>query len=102
MIRKDRPDGVFVDYIRETFEKAVKNAPSIVLLDDLDKFANEDMYHRDAEEYVTVQACIDEAKNKDVFIIATTNAIQELPDSLIRSGRFDKRFHMNFPNPEKM
>ena len=101
VIRKDRPDGVFVDYIRETFEKAVKNAPSIVLLDDLDKFANEDMYHRDAEEYVTVQACIDEAKNKDVFIIATTNAIQELPDSLIRSGRFDKRFHMNFPKNEE-
>ena len=100
VIRKDRPDGAFVDHIRETFDKATENTPSIVLLDDLDKFANEDSFHRDAEEYVTVQACIDAAKDKDVFVIATTNEIRDLPDSLTRSGRFDKTFHLSFPENE--
>ncbi len=97
VIRKDRPDGVFVDYIRETFEKAAEEAPSIIMLDDMDKFANEDSYHCDAEEYVTVQACIDDVKEKDVFVIATTNNIRDLPNSLIRHGRFDKTFRMRFP-----
>jgi cell division protease FtsH len=89
-IRKDRPDGAFVDLIRETFKEAEKAAPSIVLLDDLDKFANEDDYHRDAEEYVTVQACIDDVKESDVFVLGTCNNSRKLPDSLVRSGRFDK------------
>ena len=100
VIKKDRPDGAFVDQIRETFEKAAEEAPSIILLDDLDKFANEDKYHCDAEEYVTVQACIDEVKETDVFVIATTNNMHDLPDSLVRHGRFDKIFRMRFPRNE--
>ena len=100
VIRKDRPDGDFVDLIRETFKEAEKAAPSIVLLDDLDKFANEDDYHRDAEEYVTVQACIDDVKESDVFVLGTCNNFRKLPNSLVRSGRFDKTFFMNFPGIE--
>lgn len=100
IIRKDRPDGDFVDYIRESFEKAVENSPSIILLDDMDKFANEDDYHRNAEEYVTVQACIDEVKGKDVYIIATCNRMRSLPESLYRHGRFDRTFFMCFPRGE--
>ncbi len=100
VIRKDRPDGEFIDYIRETFEKAAEKAPCIILLDDLDKFANEDNYHRDAEEYVTVQSCIDDVKEIDVIVLATCNDYRKLPDSLVRSGRFDKRFFMDFPGYE--
>lgn len=100
VIRKDKPDGIFVDYIREVFEEAAKNSPSIILLDDMDKFANEDYSHRNAEEYVTVQACIDSVKNEDVFVIATVNDEHSLPSSLVRSGRFDKIFHMYFPKGE--
>ena len=48
--RKTESDGAFLDTIRETFERAAENEPSIVFLDDMDKFANEDNYHRDAEE----------------------------------------------------
>ena len=100
VIRKDRPDGEFIDYIRETFKKAAEEAPSIILLDDLDKFANEDRYHRDAEEYVTVQTCIDDVKELPVFVIATSNDYEKLPGSLVRSGRFDKDYFMHFPGIE--
>lgn len=100
VIRKDKPDGDFVDYIRETFEKAAKEAPSIVLLDDLDKFANEDEYHPNAEEYVTVQACIDDIKDSKVIVFATCNDFEKLPESLVRAGRFDKCYFMNFPEIE--
>ena len=88
--RKDQPNGDFVKYIKETFDKAMAEAPSIVLLDDMDKFANGDEDHPDAEEYVTVQSCIDNAKGEDVFVIATVNHLFNLPRSLRRPGRFDR------------
>ena len=95
--RKDQPNGKFVEVIKKTFEEAASNAPSIVFLDDLDKFANADYNHRDAEEYVTVQACIDEYKGKDIFVLATTNDINKLPGSLTRAGRFDRVMHVGPP-----
>lgn len=95
--RKDQPDGDFVKQIKETFDRAVENAPSIVLLDDMDKFANGDERHPDAEEYVTVQSCIDNAKDKGVFVIATVNNISNLPRSLRRAGRFDRTIQIEEP-----
>lgn len=98
--RKDEPNGDFVKKIKATFEKAAENAPSIVFLDDLDKFANGDENHPDAEEYVTVQSCIDEAKGKKVFVLATANDIDCLPDSLYRAGRFDRTIEVEAPTGE--
>ena len=98
--RKDKPDGDFVKEIKETYEKAKQNAPSIVFLDDMDKFANEDRNHRNAEEYVTIQSCIDATKNLEVFTIATTNDLDNLPRSLLRVGRFDKHFTLESPTGE--
>lgn len=95
--RKNKPDGEFVNEIKKTFFNAMANEPSIVLLDDMDKFANEDSYRRNAEEYVTVQSCIDEAKGRDVFVVATTNGTSKLPDSLLRAGRFDTIIDVKAP-----
>lgn len=98
--RKDEPNGDFVKKIKATFEKAAENAPSIVFLDDLDKFANGDETHPDAEEYVTVQSCIDETKGKEVFVLATANDTDCLPDSLQRAGRFDRTIEVGLPMGE--
>ena len=98
--RKDEPNGDFVKKIKATFDKAMESAPSIVFLDDMDKFANGDERHPDAEEYVTVQSCIDEAKGKEVFVLATANDIDCLPDSLCRPGRFDRTIEVDVPPRE--
>lgn len=92
--RKDKADGDFVNYIKKCFDDAAEQAPAIVFLDDMDKFANEDQDHKNAEEYVAVQACIDNVKGKNVFVIATTNDMYNLPDSLLRAGRFDINLEM--------
>lgn len=89
-LRSNKGGDKFVDEITATFEKAKQNAPSIIFLDDMDKFANDDAVHRDAQEYVAVQAGIDFVNGSDVFVIATTNDINKLPDSLVRTGRFDR------------
>ena len=95
--RKDKPNGDFIKEIKKTFKDAVDEAPSIVFLDDMDKFSNGDEGHRDAEEYVTVQSCIDEVKNKEVFVLATANRLRVLPRSLLRAGRFDRMIQVNNP-----
>lgn len=98
--RKKASDGKFIKTILETFEEAKQHAPSIVLLDDLDKFSdqNEDC---DAEEFVAVQSCIDEIRGSDVFVIATVNNIRKIPDSLLRAGRLGKRLKVRLPQKDE-
>ena len=98
--RKDKPNGKFVTEIYKIFSEAVKNAPSIVFLDDVDKFANEDDSHRNADEFVTIQSCIDDCKDKEVFVLATANELRTLPKSLLRAGRFDKVIKVYPPKKE--
>lgn len=97
-IRRNKGTDDFISEITSTFQLARDNAPSIVLLDDMDKFANEDDNHRDAEEYVAVQAAIDDASGSEVFVLATVNEPHKLPASLLRVGRFDRRIEMNAPS----
>lgn len=96
-IRRNKGNDDFVGEITDTFRKAKENAPCIVFLDDMDKFANEDNYYRDTEEYVAVQSGIDVVEDFDVFVLATANDIDKLPTSLLRPGRFDKRIRVNTP-----
>lgn len=98
--RKKASDGEFVKQIADTFELARKNAPSVILLDDLDKFSDEET-ERDAEEFVTVQSCIDEIRDEDVFVIATVNNHHKLPYSLYRPGRLGKRINVHIPKAEE-
>ena len=95
--RKDKSNGDFVNEIVRMFDEAAESEPSIILLDDLDKFANEDERHCDAEEFVTVQSCIDKVKDKRVFVVATANNIRKLPGSLTRPGRFDHILELHSP-----
>lgn len=96
-IRRNKGNDDFVGEITDTFRKAKENAPCIVFLDDMDKFANEDNNYRDTEEYVAVQSGIDVVEDFDVFVLATANYIDKLPASLLRPGRFDKRIRVNTP-----
>lgn len=100
VIRRTKGSDDFIGKITETFRRAKENAPAIVLLDDLDKFANEDDHHRDAAEYVAVQAGIDDVKGAEVFVLATVNDRRRLPDSLTRPGRFDRVFEVQYPTAE--
>jgi SpoVK/Ycf46/Vps4 family AAA+-type ATPase len=93
-LRRNAPDGDFVREIKRTFDEAASNVPAVILLDDMDKFVTEE---KNSEEYVAVQACIDEVRDKDVFVIATANNLKGIPDSLLRAGRFDRHILMRFP-----
>ena len=97
VLRKDKPDGEFVNAIQETFKQARANAPCIVFLDDVDKFANDGRRHSNAEEYVTIQSCIDDSVGTDVFVLATANDEDNLPNSLLREGRLGRKICVDAP-----
>lgn len=96
VLRKDKANNDFINTIRETFMHAKDNAPSIVFMDDMDKFADEDV--RCPEEYAVIQACIDEVKDCKVLALATINEADRLPRSLTRAGRFDKIIKLENPS----
>lgn len=97
-VRRNQGGDAFVNSITQAFAKAKAEAPAILFLDDMDKFANEDDSRCDAPEYVAVQAGIDDVKETEVFVIATANEIRKLPDSLLRSGRFDRKIGVYAPS----
>ena len=99
-VRRNRKSDDFVEMISCAFAAAKNESASILFFDDLDKFANEDERHRDAEEYVAVQSGIDEIGEASVFVLATVNEKWKLPDSLIRPGRFDRQIKVKRPSEE--
>lgn len=90
----------FIKEIARVFSEAKQQAPSVVLLDDLDKFADTERPGENAGEYVAVQAGIDEVKGTGVFVLATANETDCLPDSLTRPGRFDRWIIFSPPENE--
>ena len=99
--RKKSSDGAFVDTIVKTFEEAKANAPSVVFLDDIDKFSEKSEDCEAPEELVTVQTCLDELTAGNVFVIATANNARRLPDSLLRPGRLGKNIKVRNPRKEE-
>ena len=96
--RKDCGEGDFVKSINQAFDVALEKAPSILFFDDLDKASNNDAYHVNSEEFATMQTRIDALKDDDVFILATINSGSNLPNSLLRTGRFDRKFEFKVPS----
>lgn len=99
-IRKSKGKDNLLKKIEKAFREAAEQAPAIVFLDDMDKFANEDRGHCDADEYVAIQAGIDDVKDRNVFVLATANDYGKLPRSLRRCGRFDRKIEFNSPSAE--
>lgn len=97
VLRKEVLEDDFVLEIKKIFEEAKQNQPAVILLDDMDKFSNDDEFHQNSESFVTLQSLIDSMKDEDIFVIATVNSLRDIPSSLTRSGRFDYHFTINNP-----
>ena len=97
-VRRNKSDDDFIKEILDTFEIAGKNSPSIVFLDDIDKYSDDDSMFSVTQEYAAVQTAIDDIGDSEVFVIATANELSKLPKSLIRSGRMDKIINIGTPN----
>lgn len=89
LTKNDLNDKI-VDSIKATFLEAIKCEPSIVFLDDIDKFSDKESVKYPSEIMNIIQSCIDECSGRDVFVLATGNDQNNIPDSLSRKGQIDK------------
>ena len=97
--KKDKSDGEFITAIKDTFAEAKKKAPSIIFFDDMDKFAEDNLNQNcNKEEFVAIQSGLEDIRGANVFVIATANDICNLPDSLLRAGRFGRQIHVEVPD----
>ena len=93
-IKKEEPGSDMANEIWAAFSEAKSAKTSaIVFLDHLDEGA-------DANVYATVRACMDDCKNAGVFVIATANELENIPDYMFRAGRFEKIIEIETPSVE--
>lgn len=87
--------------LKEMFEDAEINAPTIIFIDELDALApkRKDLMY-DTIMKNTVSELIhlmDNYSNNQIIILASTNNIEEIEPALRRSGRFDTEIKIEIP-----
>lgn len=96
IVKRHGTSDAFAFYLENVFKKARDNAPSIILLDDLDKFSKDKEMNDPI--FNNLQSLIDSVRNEEVYLIATANKIRNFPASLLRDGRFDTRILLDCPS----
>ncbi len=90
--------------LREIFEEAEKNAPSIIFIDELDSIApNRNEVTGEVERRVVAQllALMDGLKGRgEVIVIGATNRPEAIDPALRRPGRFDREIEIGVPDRE--
>jgi len=88
--------------LREIFEEAQKNAPSIIFIDELDSIApKREEVTGEVERRVVAQllALMDGLKDRgQVVVIGATNRPNALDPALRRGGRFDREIEIGIPD----
>ncbi|MDN5327384.1 MAG: transitional endoplasmic reticulum ATPase [Candidatus Woesearchaeota archaeon] len=88
--------------LRDIFEEAKKNAPSIIFIDEIDSIAPKRGEGKDQTEKRVVSQLLtlmDGLKGRgDVVVIAATNRPDDIDEALRRPGRFDREIRIMPPN----
>ncbi|MEM4131166.1 MAG: AAA family ATPase, partial [Metallosphaera sp.] len=91
--------------IKEVFNRARENRPSIILLDELDAIASRRSQRGNSESSKIVNQLLTEMDGirnlKEVVVVGTTNRIKVIDPALLRPGRFDIVVKMGLPNLEE-
>lgn len=100
--------GDFLAAMRDDFEEAKRNAPSLLLIDEIDSFADRATNSSENENYsrAALNGLLEQLagaeKTDGVLVIGTTNYREKLDAALLRSGRFDQKFHLLLPDREAL
>ncbi len=90
--------------LREIFEKAEENAPSIIFIDEIDSIApKREESKGEVERRVVAQllSLMDGLKSRGkVIVIAATNLPDSIDPALRRGGRFDREIEIGVPDKE--
>ncbi|MFC4988673.1 CDC48 family AAA ATPase [Saliphagus infecundisoli] len=92
--------------VREVFEKARSNAPTVIFFDEIDSIATErgqrtgdsGVGERVVSQLLTELDGLEELE--DVVVVATTNRPDLIDPALLRPGRLDRHVHVPVPDEE--
>lgn len=94
--------GVGAKRIRTLYEKAKKNAPSIIFIDELDAIGCKRNLDSNNEKDQTLNQLLVEMDgfndNSNIVVIGATNRLDLLDEALLRPGRFDRHIFVGNPN----
>lgn len=99
--------GVGASRVRKLFEKARKNAPCVVFIDEIDAVGRQrgagiaggnDEREQTLNQILTNMDGFEE--NSGIVVLGATNRIDILDNALIRPGRFDRKIKVTLPDFE--
>lgn len=91
--------------LRRIFDSAFKNAPALIIIDEIDSLGRERSSGTSQEVRIvsTLLTAIDGAARKNgVVIIGTTNKPNSLDPALRRGGRLEKEIELGIPSSNEM
>lgn len=93
--------------ISEVFDKALDNAPSVVVIDEMEAFltdrrsgSSSGLHH--VEEVAEFLRRIPEAISNRVLVVGMTNMIEMIDPAILRRGRFDHVIEVGMPSAEEI
>ncbi|MBR9680953.1 MAG: CDC48 family AAA ATPase [Candidatus Altiarchaeota archaeon] len=93
--------GEAEERLRRLFDKAQKNAPTIIFVDEIDAIASkrDDLYGIESRIVAQLLTLMDGLRDRgQVVVIAATNRPDSLDSALRRPGRFDREISIGVPD----
>lgn len=94
--------GVGAKRIRTLFEKAKKESPSVIFIDEIDAIGAKRHLDSNNEKDQTLNQLLVELDgfntDQTVVVIGATNRLDLLDEALLRPGRFDRHMYIGNPN----
>ena len=95
--------GESAERLREAFDRASENAPSILFIDEIDSIAgtrdeDADMENRVVAQLLTLMDGLEDSG--EVIVIGATNRADVIDPALRRGGRFDREIEIGVPDEQ--
>ena len=90
--------------VSELFAKAISQAPSVVVIEEMEAFLSERQAHarHQVEEVGEFLQRIPEAHDRKVLVVGTTNRLEMLDAAILRRGRFDHVVEVGMPSADEV
>jgi cell division protease FtsH len=91
--------------LRKAFDEAKRNAPALIVLEELDALAPSRgplTHDYKIEEVTELLRFVERASDSGILVVATTNRRDALDPATLRKGRFDHAIELGYPTAEQV
>ena len=88
------------EMIKEVFQQAAKNAPSVLFFDELDAFApkRQTAQHHYSAEVNEFLVRLNNCSEQGILVVGATNFADRLDEAVLRPGRMDQHYYVGLPD----